>query len=542
MTLRRACIIVFLAAAVLYLPSLRNGFAYDDVVVIEQDTRIHAPGHILRAFVEPYWMDPELGLYRPLASASFVADWQIAGGSPAWFHFVNVIWNAAACALLTALIGAFAAPAAALAGGLLFAVHPVHVEAVANVVGRAELMAASFMLSALLFWVRSPVAGAMQRPRIALVALLYLLALASKESAVVLPLLIVLVDAARGSLRRGAIAAWTRSRAAAMATLALTALAFIAARTAVLGGIAPARLDPVLEVLGPLQQRLTALQAWPLIARLLLTPWILLADYGPGIIAPAHSPTGGVALGGLLLAGLIGCAALAWHRGHGRAVLVLLWVPVVLLPVSNLVVPIGIILAERSLYLAAASVSFGTAFALERLSVRAGRGAPDGRRAMKLAGTGLAVIMSIFAARTVHRIPVWRSTETVFDALARDRPDSFRAHWYFARAAAAGNRTDEALVHYGHALELWPYRRGLLQEAAGFAARTGHVEYARRLADHMIRQWPDDMDATRLLAGAALDMGDTASARTAIERGLAFDSADSILLRMRSALAPDSTP
>src|SRR2546427_1168006 len=62
----------------------------------------------------------------------------------AWFHLVNVLWHVATVVAVAALARRWAGDVAALAAGLLFAVHPVHVEAVANVVGRGGVMAAPF--------------------------------------------------------------------------------------------------------------------------------------------------------------------------------------------------------------------------------------------------------------------------------------------------------------------------------------------------------------------------------------------------------------
>src|SRR2546422_8401771 len=87
------------------------------------------------------------GLYRPLTIASYAVDWQL--GAAAWFHGVNLLWHAATSVAVTLLARRWSGDRAALVAGLIFAVHPVHVEAVADIVGRAELMAALFALLAL---------------------------------------------------------------------------------------------------------------------------------------------------------------------------------------------------------------------------------------------------------------------------------------------------------------------------------------------------------------------------------------------------------
>src|SRR2546422_146136 len=78
---------------------------------------------------------------------SYAIDWQL-GGAAWWFHGVNVAWHAGASVAVAWLARRWSGERAALAAGLLFAVHPIHVEAVANIVGRAELMAALFAIVA----------------------------------------------------------------------------------------------------------------------------------------------------------------------------------------------------------------------------------------------------------------------------------------------------------------------------------------------------------------------------------------------------------
>src|SRR4029077_15573998 len=100
-----------------------------------------------RAFGARYWpAQMGGGLYRPLTIATYVLDWRT--GAVAWFHAVNLLWHAGASAALAMLARRLSGERAAWVAGLLLAVHPVHVEAVANIVGRAELMAGLFAIVA----------------------------------------------------------------------------------------------------------------------------------------------------------------------------------------------------------------------------------------------------------------------------------------------------------------------------------------------------------------------------------------------------------
>src|SRR5439155_13460566 len=142
-------------------------------------------------------------MYRPLPLATFAVDWTIAHGHPAWFHAVNLLWHAGVAVIVTGLTlrspspdgrggqgvrtpdgrGGQGVRTAALAGGVIFAVHPVHVEAVANVIGLGELMAAAGVCLA--------VYAAVVRQNVWWSGAALVLGLLSKENALVAPALIV---------------------------------------------------------------------------------------------------------------------------------------------------------------------------------------------------------------------------------------------------------------------------------------------------------------------------------------------------------------
>jgi len=529
---------VAIVALAVYAGALANGFAYDDIAVIANDERIRSfdAGTI---FTRGYWQDADLSLYRPLTTLSFALDWSLAPGSAAWFHFTNLLLHAAASVLAFLVLARLFGTAGALAGGLVFALHPVHVEAVANVVGRAELLSSIFAFAACLLWLRpgatsdpggrAPAPGALHAAAIAACVLLAMLA---KESAVMIPALLVLVDAATGTLRPATFGPWLRRRAGALVLMAGVVAIVLAARVAVLGGFAPSRVDPALELAStPFARVLTALQAWPVWARLLFAPDVLLADYGPRILGPALSPTVENITGLMLLVLLCAGGVLAWTRGHGKAAFVLLWFPVAILPVSNLVVPIGVLVAERTLYLPAFAVC-GLAAAV--VAVPAWTGA-----ARKAGLVIMTAVLALFAFRTVTRVPDWASTDAIMLALVRDRPDAFRGRWHLARMARTAGNADMAMRRYAEAIGLWPHRAGLVLEAAGFAAEQGRRREAYDLARLAVAQWPDDLRVQRLLAGTALDIGDLATARAALAAGLRIDAHDETLNRMRAAI--DST-
>jgi tetratricopeptide (TPR) repeat protein len=344
-----------------------------------------------------------------------------------------------------------------------------------------------------------------------------------------LPAVLVLLDSAQGRWPlnwRGTLA-YLRTAGPALAAVVLACGGYLAARVAVVGSQPPVVPYAAAEVLADRGQHLlTALQAWPEYARLLLFPRTLLIDYGPRVIQPATAWTGTAALGLLILTGSICAGVIALGRGMRNVALALLWFPVTILPVSNLPFTIGVLVAERTLYLPSIALSIALA---STLSVVASQHIWWATRA---AWAGVGVVLVAFSARTFLRVPEWASTERIFQALVRDRPDSYRGHWYLGRVARAQGATERAAYHFQTALDLWPNGEGLVLETATFALDQNRLADAYRLADFAAERWPGNAFAHRLRAATALDLGDTATARAAAKAGLQVAPNDSVLIRM----------
>lgn len=501
-----------LAALVVYAGSLANGYAFDDVVLIPNDPRV-VELQLRALLTKTYWNDAALGLYRPLTSVSFALDWLVSSGKPAWFHFTNMVWHAIASVLAYALLSRFFQPAGALIGGLLFALHPLHAEAVANIVGRSEMMAATFFLAACIAWDSRTLSFA---TRVVLSALCYALALFSKESAVVLPGVLLLIDLVRRE----------RPRWADYAVMLAVFAAFMIIRWQVVGGLTPSRVDPSLELTRTVGDRIvTAFQAWPIYLKLMLFPLTLLADYGPRILLPLSewSPLAVVGLT-LAAASVIG-GIVALLRGERMWALGLLWFPITILPVSNFIVPIGVIVAERTLYLPMFAICIGAAALFSR----------DGHAITQLRNYAF-IVLALFAVRTAMRVPDWKSTDTIMAALLRDRPDAFRGHWHMARVARTRGDVAAALTSYDRAVRLWPYREALVQETAVYASSQGQEAWARVLALRGAQRWPANVHFHRILAAYALDHGDAIAARQILERARQLHPNDQMLNDMWRAL------
>ena len=141
----RAALLVLFVAVAAYANSVLNGFAYDDNTIIVGRSVV-AEGGVVEVLTSAYWPQAVsgAGLYRPVTLSSFALEWRLWNGHPAGFHLVNLAVHTAVSLVVFLLILPLSATLPALVGGALFAAHPVHSEAVANVVGRSELYSALF--------------------------------------------------------------------------------------------------------------------------------------------------------------------------------------------------------------------------------------------------------------------------------------------------------------------------------------------------------------------------------------------------------------
>jgi len=321
-------ILIALLAAVPYLNGIRNGFTFDDVPLVAENTRLRSTSALGEAFTTDWWNGkrPQTLAYRPLTMTSFAIDYAMARAgqvdpAPARlpaaaampFHVENVLWHAAASVALCFLVlELFASPGLALATAALFAVHPVHTEAVDGIVGRAELMSAGFAFLALLVAsriLRDDPPGSL-RPIVA--GSLLFLALLSKEQAIVIPVLPLAWVAFLPSGERGAVMRRSSFKRL-IAASAFATFAYLAMRTAVLGSpiaasaVAPGTIvvdNPIVGAAGTARV-LTPVRVFGHAVGLLLFPKTLTADYSYDQIPVVSSLDGATFLSALALAGLI---------------------------------------------------------------------------------------------------------------------------------------------------------------------------------------------------------------------------------------------
>lgn len=514
----RAAFFVVLLALAAYANSLGNGFAYDDDGIITQNPVV-STGDGARALLGSWWPDPldGGGLYRPVTLLSFVAEWKVFHGNPLGFHAVNVVFHVLVSLLVFVFLMEIGSVAGALAGGVLFAVHPLHTEVVANVVGRAELYAAFFyLLGCILYWRGRFWAGGARIARLLGLGVLYLLALGGKEIAVTLPGVLFLLEVYAPALRDGVRARGGEKEPAGTPVadrasdpglpvrLAREAATFLLLGTVLLVymGLRYLALDtfmgeipaPIFLFVGPEARFLTALALWVQYVRLLIFPLDLAVDYDPGILFPSEVLDVPVIVGTLILTAWI-LLALRTRRGLPLVSFGLAWFVVTILPVSNLFFPTGVLLAERTLYLPSLGLSLVVAGLTDRALVF--------RYRRVLLGLAFLAALALLV-RTMVRNPTWMSSFMVQSVLHEEHPESWRAIRAQAQGLERVGEMEEAGRAWDLAVRLAPMDYTLLVQAGDFNCRQGTWERCESYLRRAIDLAPGYRNAYQLLAGAMI--------------------------------------
>ena len=432
--------------------SLGNGFVYDDVALIATPERLHSWDRWWTELARTYWPDGDG--YRPFTMLAWRAQWWAFGGAAWGFHAVNIALHVSGALAVHWLARAMLPIVAAWVAAALYAVHPVHTEAIANVVGQSELVVALAVVLATGTYVRARAKGSPETRHWVTIGALYAVACLAKEHAVVLPALLVAAELTVVRDPRP-----LRERAATlrlpMLVLALIGTGYLWARDAVaihgVGGFRPFAVFQAVD-LSASDRVLTMIGAAPEWFRLLLWPSKLVTMYSPPDVPIAQGLSVGQ-LPGLLLLGATVALMFALRRRAPVASFGLFWAGITLLPSSNLVLPAGFIIAERTLFLPSVGAMLVVASVIPSLTERIAA-----RRGARVAGAlALGVVLMLGLARSITRNREWSSTEQLWTRDVEVAPDSYLAHFRLGVHLVSTQRLAEGEAHYRRAIELFPH-------------------------------------------------------------------------------------
>lgn len=478
-----------------YANSFPSTFIQDDIHIVVNNPLVKS-FDLMRIFTSDYWYGIEnSGLYRPLTIFSLALNRLLLGTQPWGFHLINVLLHGGVTILLWLTLPRWGAPrGAALVAAVLFALHPLHTEVINIVVGRSELLAAFFLLLALYF------AASKGRGRHVLVGATFALALLSKEHAIVLLALLPLFDAHRAR----SLTVWRQRWPLYLGMLAVVAL-WLLVRLYGVQHVGPRAFYSSTAV--PLAylpwgaRVLTALQyQWVYLLKL-FAPLQMHAVYSlpdlPPILTSLWSPRAFlVVIATLLSAGL---TFFSWRCGAWWT-LPLLAYAISFAPTANILIPIGVTMAERLAYFPSlwfcALMGWCGAWLLQ---------APSRWRYPLLGGMVcyvlfLAITTGIRNRDFVSEIALWQREITV-------NSEDYLGWQSYAESLNASGRDEEADLAYQRLLRMQPEFPGALRSYFVFLFGHGRYQEAIVQAEASLRQARAQGDRT----GASYDLTNLAT-------------------------------
>ncbi|HTZ30880.1 MAG TPA: hypothetical protein VMH31_00380 [Methylomirabilota bacterium] len=508
-----------------YGNTLANGFALDDGLYIARNSAVT---HFSIPAV--FQANKDANVFRPVTFATLALNWALGNTHPWGYHLVNLLLHALVAALLYLLLrklfeGHGQSAWVALVAALLFAVHPIHTDAVASIVGRSELLAAGFVLAAWLLHLND-------RPILSLLS--FVAAVLSKESALVFVPLVLLGDYAREKyksvLRYGCIVA--------------VGLAYVAVLWAIQGGRFGQKQVPFTE--NPLaylpagMRILNALRvAWKYVG-LQFYPFTLSCDYSFNSI-PIYATWSHTALAAAAaLAVMVVSVWALWTKRSQWSFAAGIYMTAFAVT-ANILIPTGTIMGERLAYLPSAGFCLFAALLLARME----------QRLHRMAWCVLALVLVLLTARTIIRNRDWRDNFTLFQAAERAVPANASIHDGLAGEYQRRGNWAEADLEIKTTIQIYPdfpeylRLRGIpeadfrIVNLAVMSAKAGDIEDALAFLNLAIERCPQFSLAWSNRAVLRYQRGDITAARDDAQNALRIDpmnvQAQNLLLRLSTA-------
>ncbi len=561
--LRRGWILVALAAILPFAqtlphpPVLDDGWAVVDNPLVQGGLRNAA-----RILTSPYnYGGPGTtgGLFRPITTLTYAVNYELHARAPGGYHLVNLLLHLAASLLVLALAQRLAealmpdrAPWVALVAGLLFAVHPAHVEAIAPIVGRKELLSTALVLAAMLV-AFSGRGAARSVGRLAATVGLGALAILSNEGAAVLPLLYgivaVAVPGAAGIVDEPGFSGGKARRALLRIVAVSAAIGLSLVPYLLLRGM-PRGVPVEAQWLAGVPRSTITWTTSRILAeyvRILSFPSFLGTDFAYAARVQLVKEPGPVLWGSLLVWLPLVVGSLAMLRRYPLTAAGILWTFAALLPVLH-ILPIGVLMAERLLYLPSAG-----------FCIAAGALVGSIRRTPVVVAAVLGLVV-LLGVRSAVRAAEWGSDLALWESelpkapldvvvnnnlavaysargeyakavpplrtAVRVAPGYWRAHVNLGIAEAGLGNRDAARKAFVDAIRIAPGLADPLFYYARFQGDGGELESAVATLAAARRIAPEQARLATLQGRYLARLGRVDDARAAFQAALAVDPAD----------------
>ncbi|MBT4099087.1 MAG: tetratricopeptide repeat protein [Gemmatimonadetes bacterium] len=415
-------LLLFLALAAIYGPTLDHPFHYDDLHSVVENPHVRGLDNAVGLF-EPraFSVDPERGMFRPLVVLSYRLNYEFGGLNPRGYHLVNVLLHLACAGVVGWLATTSGLARRALPAAALFAVHPLAVEVASYVSSRSESLATLGLLVAFGAYIYGrreektrPLAGA---------ALAMFAGLLAKATAITSIAMLALWE-----LR-------TRRHFLLMLPFALIILAYLLQTRQALG---TAVGQPVRSLSSQLMTQTKAIVYY---CHLLFVPTDLSVEHA---FSEAHRVDPTVVLAALVLGSV--CVAI-WRLASSLHKVVFACALVTLAP--STLIPLNVLVNDHRLYpvLALLVPLFSGSFGLASIA--------SGAQRQKWWGSTFLVGLLVMGTLSAQRVDVWSSGLTLWQDAVDKAPGAYRAHLHLGEQQEQTG-IELALPSYERAVELAP--------------------------------------------------------------------------------------
>ena len=501
-----------LLVAVSYFPALSAGFIWDDLI-LTRATPLHTWSGLAQIWFGSHELNQYEAHYWPLLYTLFWLEHKLWGLAPLGYHLVNLLLHTGVVLLLWRLLWRLGVPGAWFAAAV-FAVHPLHVESVAWVIGRKDILATVFYLSSVLAYIRfvETPRGERRGGQYLLAVALFVLGLLSKSTTITLPAALLLWHWWRHG--RVTLADFSRTLPFFLVGLGITLAEYVY----YIGNKPPFSFAYTL-----LERGLIAARALAFYAGKLLWPAGLTGVY------PRWEPGIGDLLAWGCAAGFAAVVAVLWHwrRRLGRGPLAgVLFFAVALSPVLGFVDfrYMGFsFVADRYQYLAGIGLIAVVVAAASRACQRGLGALPAHRtRPARLAiGAVGAAILAVAGLLTWNHAGLYRDPGTFFGHVIAHNPQARDAHHTLGNYLQTEGRYAEAHAAYDTALELRPDSPGLLNDIGVLLEKQGRHEEAIARYRETLRLNPQHRTAMQNLATLLINAGTSLSNQSRHEEAIA---------------------
>jgi protein O-mannosyl-transferase len=519
----RAKMVAALAAcaALPYLNILFNAFVYDDHTQVTNNPYLRNAHHLKDIFTTTVWsyvgVQGVTNYYRPMMTLGYLACYRLFGPLAYSFHLASLVLHVLVVCLLFALTEQLTGDLVwSFVASALFAVHPIHTESVAWVAAVTDVELTFFFLLTFIFYVRIAQPEGKRSPGMMAAAVVaFVLALLSKEQALMLPLLATIYEHGyRGDRSRTSFAA----KAARYTPLWLLAAAYLLFRIRFLGALAPVHhrgAAPLTEVpfsaLALVGQYVGKL-LWParLCAFYVFHPRARLTD--PGVLAGLVAS---IALAALFIALWRSRDATLHFASFG-----VVWFLVTLAPVLNAHWMAANVFAERYLYLPSVGFCWLVGLAATKLWEAAGRASSAWRRPT-LAAVGVVVAL-LFATRIVIRNRDWRNDIVLYQRTLAASPTAYPILNNLGTVYWADGAADKAEWLWRRALAIHPENTIVLNNLGLAAERRENYQEAISLFRRAMLLKPNYTDPHLDMGDVYLKVGETKAAELQLRAAVAL--------------------